>query len=204
MKTTKSLMGYALFFISTFCFSQVGINTDTPRAGAALDVNGSMKSGSVLLPENLPAVSIAERETFVYLVQNQATGAVEHLDLVANGNSGGISSILTYQLANVDGDWVLDFDTKISAEDYALVILSAWFDRNLVGPKPAPPMARATSIGNTWHLEADYSSVSSNTNGTWYITCVVYPKSYAKIFPVQTVSMGGSTTAVASTPIVSY
>lgn len=204
MKTTKSLMGYALFFISTFCFSQVGINTDTPRAGAALDVNGSMKSGSVLLPDNLPAVSIAERETFVYLVQNQTTGAIEHLDLDANGNSGGISSILTYQLTNVDGDWVLDFDTKISAEDYALVILSAWFDRDLVGTNPAPPVARTKQIGSTWHLEADYSAVSSNTNGTWYITCVVYPKTYAKIFPLQTVSMGGNTTAAASTPIVSY
>src|SRR5690554_5822286 len=204
MKTAKSLMGYALFFISTLCFSQVGINTDTPRAGAALDVNGSMKSGNVILPDNLPAISIAERETFVYLVQNQTTGAIEHLDLAANGNSGGISSILTYQLTNVDGDWVLDFDTKISAEDYALVILSAWFDRNLKGTNPAPPVARAKNIGNTWHLEADYSAVSSDSNGTWYITCVVYPKTYAKIFPLQTVSMGGNTTAAASTPIVSY
>ncbi len=205
MKTKKLSLGIFIILFSQFSFAQVGINTETPRPGSALDINGSMKAANVLLPQNLPAISPTERETFVYLVQNQTTGAIEHLDLAATGSTtGGISSILTYQLTNVLGDWVLDFDTKISATDYALVILSAWFDQDLEGNNPAPPVARTKQIGDTWHLEADYSAVSSDANGTWNITCVVYPKTYAKIFPLQTVNMNGNSTAAASTAIVSY
>lgn len=199
----KRLLNLCLLFSAILSFAQVGINTEKPRAGSAVDVKGSMKSGNVLLPENLPAISLAERETFFYMVQDQSTDAIEHLDLSVSG-AGGISSILTYKLENTNGDWVLDFNTKISSTNYALVILSAWFDQDLKGDNPAPPVARAKEIGGTWHLEADYSAVSSDTNGAWNITCVVYPKTYAKIFPLQVVNMSNGTTAAAATPVVSY
>ncbi|MFV0158396.1 hypothetical protein OBK24_08025 [Empedobacter falsenii] len=183
--------------------AQVGINTDSPRSGSALDVNGSMKASTVLLPENLPFISTKEKDTFVYLVQNQATGAVELLDLSVGG-SGRISSILTYQLKNINKDWVLDFNTKINSTDYALVILSAWFDENLLGNNPAPPVARTKEINGTWHLEADYSAVASENNGTWYITCVVYPKNYAKIFSLQEIKMNNKSTSSATAAVINY
>lgn len=198
----KGLLTLFSLFSAISLFAQVGINTDSPRAGSAIDINGSMKSTNVLLPANLPAVSITERESFVYLVQDQNTDAIELLDLSASG-TGGISSILTYQLQNVNGDWVLDFDTKINSTNYALVILSAWFNEDLEGDNPAPPVARTKEIGGTWHLEADYSAVASDNNGTWNITCVVYPKTYAKIYPLQVVNMQGGTTAVGA-PIITY
>ncbi len=199
----KRLLTLFLLFSAISIFAQVGINTETPRAGSAIDINGSVKSANTLLPANLPAISLAERESFFYMVQNQTTGAIEHLDLSASG-AGGISSILTYQLTDVDGDWVLDFNTKISSTNYALVILSAWFDQDLQGDNPAPPVARAKEIDSTWHLEADYSAISSAADGTWYITCVVFPKTYAKIFPLQVVEMNNGSTAAATTPVISY
>lgn len=107
----KGLLTLFSLFSAISLFAQVGINTDSPRAGSAIDINGSMKSTNVLLPANLPAVSITERESFVYLVQDQNTDAIELLDLSASG-TGGISSILTYQLQNVNGDWVLDLIPK--------------------------------------------------------------------------------------------
>lgn len=199
----------AMLLLFNFSIAQIGINTNTPRAGSALDVHGSMKASKVLLPNNLPAISEKEKETFVYLVQNQVTGAIEHLDLSvdnsgSDSSSGGISSLLTYKLQNVDKDWVLDFDTKINSTDYALVILSAWFDQNLEGTNPAPPVARTKEINKTWHLEADYSSVASEKNGTWYITCVVYPKNYAKIFSIKKVEMKGSSVFSEKDPIINY
>ncbi len=199
----KRLLDLFLLFSSISLFAQVGINTEAPRAGSAIDINGSMKSANVLFPANLPAISTAERESFFYMVQDQSTKAIEHLDLSVSG-SGGISSILTYQLKSVNGDWVLDFDTKISSTNYALVILSAWFDQDLNGDNPAPPVARAKEIGGSWHLEADYSAISSDVNGAWYITCAVYPKTYAKIFPLQVVDMNNTSTAAAVTPVISY
>ena len=203
MTTVKNSIRVLILFISTLSFAQVGINTDSPRAGAALDVNGTIRSSSVL-SDNIPAVLEEEKENYTYLVLNQNTKAIENLDLSTSGTSGGISSILTYKLVNVNGDWVLNFDTKINSKDYALVILSAWFDQPLKGDNPAPPVARTKEENGTWRLEADYSSVASDKNGTWNISCVVYPKTYSKIFPLQEVDMNDSSSKSAEKPIISY
>src|SRR5690606_27824869 len=121
----------------------------------------------------------------------------------------GISTLLTFVLQNVNGDWVLDFDTKINAENYALVVLSAHFNSVVNGSNPALPIAGTKIANGTWHLEADYSAVSSTTDGTWTINCVAYPKTYAKIFPQQNVTInntgtGNSTTGAATTPLVNF
>ena len=205
MKISSIFIPFVLF--GTFCFAQVGINTETPRTGAALDINGSFKMEEIILPALKDASTVPNvHDDFVYLIQDQNNGQVSYLDLSAGGsNSGALSTLVTFKLTNVDGDWVENFDTKISSSQYALVVLSASFDRNILGTHPAMPVTRAKAENGTWRLEADYSAVSSSTNGTWSISCVVYPKTYVKTLGtngVTTVSMNGATTASATTPIV--
>ena len=207
MKKT-SLLVFLLISIATY--AQVGINTDQVRPGIALEVNGSFKAKKLITP-TLPPVSLSDRDSFLYLVQDPTDNSVNMLDLTSNesNGTGGISTLLTFKLANVNGDWVLDFDTKISASDYALVVLSAWFDQPLNGASPAMPIAGTKEINGTWRLEADYSAISTTNNGTWYINCVAYPKTYAKIFPQQNVtinanSTGNNTTGAASSPLVNF
>lgn len=210
----KTIVFSTIILLSNLLYAQVGINTDNPRPGVALEVYGTMKAKKVIFPD-LPPVTLQDRDSFLYLVQDQTDNSLGMLDLTANNgvggnNAGGISTLLTYVIENVDGDWILDFDTKINASNYALVILSASFDRPIQGTKPALPIA-GTKIGTngTWHIEADYSAVNSSTNGKWTISCVAYPKTYAKIFPQQNVtinngSSGNNTTGSATTPLVDF
>lgn len=212
--TMKTIVFSTIFLLGNFLFAQVGINTETPRQGAALDVQGSMKAKKVIFPD-LPAVTVDDRESFLYLVQDQTDNSLSMLDLTASngsggGTAGGISTLLTYVISNVNGDWILNFDTKVNATNYALVVLSASFDRAVQGTNPALPIA-GTKIGSggTWILEADYSAVQSATNGTWTITCVAYPKTYAKIYPQQTVNINSSSTGnnnsgSASQPLIDF
>jgi hypothetical protein len=206
----KTIVFSSIFLLGSILYAQVGINTDNPRPGVALEVNGSMKAKKIIFPD-LPPVTPADRDSFLYLVQDQTDNSLNMLDLTASGSGsgGGISTLLTFVLQNVDGDWVLDFDTKINSTNYALVILSASYDRSVEGTKPALPVAGTKSVGGTWHIEADYSAVNSPSNGTWTINCVAYPKTYAKIFPQQNVvinssTTGNSQTGSATTPLVNF
>lgn len=203
----KKTLSISLLIASMQGFCQVGINTDSPRPGVALDVQGTFKAKSLIAP-SFPPVSVSDRDSFLYLVQDPSDHSVSMLDLTATGSngSGGISTLLTFKLTNVNGDWVQNFNTRIDANQYALVVLSAWFDQSLVGTKPALPIAGTKEVDGVWYLEADYSAIKSNTNGTWYIQCVAYPKTYAKIFPQQHVvinssSSGNNTTGAATTSI---
>lgn len=206
----KTIVFSTIFLLGSILYAQVGINTDNPRPGVALEVNGTMKTKKIIFPD-LPPVTPDDRDSFLYLVQDQTDNSLNMLDLTAGGGSsaGGISTLLTFVLQNVDGDWVLDFDTKINATNYALVVLSAHFDRAVDGTKPALPIAGTKIENGTWHIEADYSAVSSETNGTWTINCVAYPKTYAKIFPQQNVTINSSSTGdsqsgAAATPLVNW
>lgn len=207
----KTVVFSTLLLLGSFLLAQVGINTDSPRSGVALEVNGTMKTKKIIFPD-LPPVTTDDRDSFLYLVQDQTDNSLNMLDLTAGSggsSAGGISTLLTFVLQNVDGDWVLDFDTKINAENYALVVLSAHYDRIVDGTNPALPIAGTKVLNGTWRLEADYSAVSSDTDGTWTINCVAYPKTYAKIIPQQNVTInfsgtGNNTTGSATTPIVNY
>lgn len=204
----KTLFTTVFCLFTSFVLAQVGVNTDNPRPGVALDVIGSFKSNTVILP-TMPPVTVGNRLTYLYLVQDPSDFGVKELDLTVSGSSGGISTLITFELENVFLDWVLDFDTKVNADDYALVVLSATFDRELIGQNPALPVARTKIIGGTYHIEADYSAIASDSNGTWHINCVAYPKTYAKIFPTQTVVIntdetGNNQTGSATTPVVDF
>lgn len=210
----KTVVFSTLILLGSILYAQVGINTDSPRPGVALEVYGTMKTKKVIFPD-LPPLTLQDRNSFLYLIQDQTDNSLGMLDLTAsnggNGNeAGGISTLLTYVISNVNGDWILDFDTKVNATNYALVVLSASFDRPIEGTNPALPIAGTkVGISGTWHIEADYSAVDSSTNGTWTITCVAYPKTYAKIFPQQTVSInanqnGNNQSGSATQPLIDF
>lgn len=205
----KLTLFFILCCIGISAFAQIGINTEEPRPRAALDINGSFKTNDIILPE-LPEINDipGAKDRFVFLVQDQTTEAIKFMDLTASEiETMGLSTLITYKIANVNQDWILNFDTKINTEDYSLVVLSAYFDRNIKGKRAALPVARAKVQDGTWRLEADYSSVGSHnaSNGTWVFTCVVHSKNYVKILGtngVTTVNMNGNSTGTATTAIV--
>ncbi|WP_411812958.1 hypothetical protein ACLB9Y_08730 [Chryseobacterium scophthalmum] len=168
--------------LGNFLFSQagkVGINTVTPRV--KLDVNGSYKS-SKLITGTVPQIISTEKDRYLLLNQSTVDNRVRKID-PTQPSSPGLASIITYKLSNVNLDWVEKFNTKINSTDYSVMVLSAYFDRNVTGSTTAIPSYGVKSVNNEWILYADYSEVAASTNGTWTFVCAIYPKTYVKIFP---------------------
>lgn len=157
----------------------VGINTVTPRV--KLDVNGSYKS-SKLITGTVPQITSTEKDRYLLLNQSTVDNRVRKID-PTQPSSPGLASIITYKLSNVDLDWVESFNTKINSQDYSVMVLSAYFDRDVTGTETAIPSYGVKSVNNEWILYADYSEVAAANNGTWTLVCAIYPKTYVKIFP---------------------
>ncbi|KAA0127488.1 hypothetical protein FY557_12770 [Chryseobacterium sp. SN22] len=202
MKKTRLL---AILCISGFSFAQVGnvgINTTTPRV--KLDIAGTYKSSKIMTgsSSSIPPISSVEKDRYLLLSHSISDNTVKKIN-PGQPNSPGIASIITYSLNNVQGDWVENFNTKINSNDYSLMVLSAYFDRDEFGENIAIPSYGVKSVNNEWQIYADYSQLASTSNGVWTIVCAVYPKTYVKIFPEQgPFDLGGTTTGSDNAPIL--
>lgn len=178
----KKILSFAISCVVTSSFAQVGnvgINTTTPRV--KLDVAGTYKTGKII-SGNIPSITSAEKDRYLLLNQSITDNTVKKIN-PGQANSPGIASIITYKLNNVNGDWVENFNTKISSTNYSLMVLSAYFNLDLYGANIAIPSYGVKSVNNEWQIYADYSELAPTANGVWTIVCAVYPKTYVKIFP---------------------
>ncbi len=198
----KILSPIAVFIITTASYAQVGnvgINTAKPRE--KLEVAGTYKSQKIITGTT-PAITATEKDRYLLLSHSIADNTVKKIN-PGQANSPGIASIVTYSLNNVNGDWVENFNTKINSDEYSLMVLSAYFDRPLMGSVIAIPSYGVKSVNNEWQIYADYSMLSSATNGTWTIVCAVYPKTYVKIFPERgPFNLNNTTTGSDTAPIL--
>lgn len=200
----KKTLFLAISCISGFALAQVGnvgINTSTPRT--KLEVAGTYKTGKIITDTNsIPKIGSTEKDRYLLLAHSDADNTIKKID-PTQANAPGIASIVTYSLTNVQGDWVENFNTKINSNDYSLMVLSAYFDRPLFGVNIAIPSYGVKSVNNEWQIYADYSQLSSASNGVWTIVCAVYPKTYVKIFPEHgPFNLNGTTTGSDSAPIL--
>lgn len=177
----------------------VGINTETPRV--KLEVSGSYRSDKIITG-NLDPITAVEKDRYLLLNHSDSDNRIRRV----NPNlslTPGLASIVTYKLTNINLDWVERFNTKINATDYSLMVLSAYFDRDVVGGNMAIPSYGVKNVNNEWILYADYSQVASTTNGTWTFVCAIYPKTYVKIFEEQpTFDLNGTSIGTDTTPIL--
>ncbi|WP_435523335.1 hypothetical protein [Chryseobacterium indoltheticum] len=156
----KKLFICSGLLLGNFLFSQqgkVGINTTTPRV--KLDVNGSYKS-SKIITGNVPQISSTEKDRYLLLNQSTVDNRIRKID-PTQPSSPGLASIVTYKLSNINLDWVEKFNTKINSTDYSVMVLSAYFDRNVSGSTTAIPSYGVKSVNNEWILYADYSGSCS-------------------------------------------
>lgn len=191
-----------LLLFSIFLQAQennVGINTETPRA--KLEVNGTYRSDKIILG-HLDPISAVEKDRYLLLNHSNNDNQIRRMD-PSLPLTPGIASIATYKLTNVDEDWVESFNTKINSTDYSLMVLSAYFDTDVVGNTMAIPSYGVRSVNNEWILYADYSQVASTTNGTWTFICAIFPKSYVKIFEEKPAfDLNGTSVGADNSPIL--
>lgn len=180
--------------------NRIGIRTIAPKA--ALDVNGNMILGQ--------ASATSQNGSYSTIVRDNSTGELK-IAQSSTGNTFPISYI-TFELKNVDGDWVKDYNTKINSSDYTVAVIGSSFidpsepSGTFLGVKGqmgfSPLNISAVSSGGTWHISADYygSMPLSGKNGTWTISCLVINKSIIQTLPGVYEDMGGNKVKTATAP----
>ena len=111
----RSFLLIALLANISIVFSQVGINTTSPRK--TLEVAGDMKISNDIEIGTMDPLLDANVSSF--LIQD-ATNSVKSLD-VSNPTGVALAYIQEYYIVNPNLDWVKNFDTGIDASDMLLL-----------------------------------------------------------------------------------
>ncbi|MCC3216372.1 hypothetical protein LIV57_13960 [Chryseobacterium sp. X308] len=184
-----------LMYLTDANSGRVGIGTTSPST--KVDINGNLRIGTASGSNSSGNVST--------LVRDNTTGEVK----VATSPTGNTAmfNYITYTLSNVDGDYISDYDTKISTADYSVVVVGIFFTSPLkvIAPGSAQPYFSPSNVlayqqNSTWHLLADYPNTAPASNGTWAINCLVINNSLIKSIPGVNQDLGGSSTGAAAGP----
>lgn len=208
-RTLLSLFYFGLtIIIPTTAFAQVGINTTNPRT--TLEVAGDTHIDGAINVGSLNPVTTIDNTA---LLGQIGTNHVKELNVNTEGVA--IAYFQEYTLTNMDGDWISNLNTQISSTDYVVTIISAYFNKPLVGSMGSAenyftvPAASAFIQGGTWHIRADYPSTapaSSTPTGEWVISTLILSNDFSKQFPLQEFTLSGSSnqrrSGAATTPII--
>jgi hypothetical protein len=201
----KYLLNLTAILFFSIGFSQVGINTDNPRT--KLEVGGDMKISSDI---GIGAIDVLESsDSSTFLIQD-LDNTIKTLN-VSNPSGAALGYMQEYIIINPDQDWVLDFDTGVSATDYVMITISASFDKPLIMDINSPstlgkstlPYYSSFKKDGTWRIIADYPRANNAaTIGTWTIRTLIFSSDLSKQFGIVTIPMGNGSTGSAVTPIL--
>ncbi|EAQ48760.1 hypothetical protein [Leeuwenhoekiella blandensis] len=197
---------YLLFFISCspFCLlgqKAVGIGTSNPRvtlevAGDAITRDG-IEIGVI--------DDMVDADTSTFLVQEDASNKLKTLD-VSNPTGTALGYIQEYIIENPNEDWVLNLDTNISATEFVVNTISAYYNRELdIDGYATVPNFSAYIQDGTWRLTADFPSANNlydNEIGTWTITTLIYSRDLSKQLGTITIPMNNGSEGSHANPII--
>jgi len=204
----KIILLFSIIFLclTSTVFSQIGINTTTPRK--TLEVGGDVQISNNI---NIGLIKpLKDNDTSTFLIQDN-DNSIKSLD-VSNPTGAALGYIQEYIITNPNLDWVRDFDTGIDASEFVLITISAFFDKelkiststNAVDNSSMPYTAPFIKNG-TWHIIADYPMVANKDTsaiGTWTIQTLIFSKDLSKQFGTLNIPMANATTGSALAPIV--
>ncbi|WP_267740348.1 hypothetical protein [Myroides injenensis] len=185
----KKLIFTITFLLSLNIFGQIGINVPLPTE--ELDVNGTIKLRRI--------ESISKNEENQLLVLNDS-GVIKTMSEV---NENPYTFIrIEFKIAEVSGDWLSNFDTKIPVEDYVVIITGFNFTMpgaTATGLKPTypdrfqPAKIYAFPSNGTWRLSADYveSKPKDSRNGTWEIQTIAINTKIIQTLPNVEIDLNG-------------
>lgn len=178
----------------------VGIGTTTPRL--KLEVVGDARitqGASIGIIDNLE-----NGDTSTFLIQEDSD-KIKALD-VSNPTGAALGYIQVYDIVNPNEDWVLDFDTGVSATDFVLNAISASYNRELdISSGYTIPYYSAFIKNGTWHITADFpdaNNLDANQIGTWTVTTLIYSKDLSKQFGQIIIPMNNNSSSAATTPFI--
>jgi len=164
---------------------------------------------------NAPSISSSGSHITVQGIKEN--GTIQYLGIDENDNlyKQGISdenksiSYVDIELANVNKDYVSNFDTKINSNKYTVMIVGVQFNQVVslvtsgthVGKVPGTTI-NAFISSNTWRINLDYVGGASTNNGTWTISLMIIDNKQVNIIPEKTYNLNGTSVGnVGSNPI---
>lgn len=199
----RAFLFFCILFLSFNGIAQVGINTTNPRT--TLEVAGDVNIDGAINVDVINAIQDGEEG---YLLTQTQTNFIKELSSAGQGNA--LAYFQTYELQNMQSDWVADFNTNVDATKYGMIIISASFNNGLemdANNNFAIPAVSTFVNDATWRIRADYPDAQrpddqGSGDSIWTITTLVITKNISKELPPQTVLMGGATSGTATTPII--
>lgn len=195
-----------IFLVTHFGFSQVGIGTDNPTPGYALDVNGdALVQDEVKL--NLYPDGALTDDSFNFLVRllnSSPPGEVAYLDLTSL--AVGPVNVADYVFTNLQKDNVTSVDLKYSSEKYIVGLANFQYQGEHIvkgaGANIGHFRARTFVNDGTWHIEMRNVTLDSPNDDaiTYYATIIIYDRKYFKELPTISRNFGGGTTNTAPVP----
>jgi hypothetical protein len=197
---------FLLLFIINYSFAQVGIGTIDPQA--ELDINGSLLVQQEFVTGSLPTVKITD-ENFKLLTRLTNSSPVGEIR-VLNVDSLTVApiNVVNYKFDNIYLDNLTDVDLQYDANKYIVGVANFRYVGDAISKTPS---GSTTSIGafvirsfiqnETWHLEIRnrFLDLTNSTQGIkYYVTLIIYDKSYFRNLPIITTNLNGSNTGVAS------
>lgn len=197
---------YIVFFICTATHAQIGIGTTSPEA--ELHVVGDMLVQNEFTIGTLPTVSPVE-EDFKLVTRVTNTGAIDGEITKLNVDSLSVAPVNTidYHIRTISLDNVTDLDLQYDESKYVIAVSNF---RYVGDPIEKTPITDGFSIGHfvvhtfanngTWHLEIRNRGLDLKPDDTveYYITLVVYDKSFYRQLPTITTDLGGNNSGTAS------
>lgn len=205
----KILLIFSLFTV--FCgFAQVGIGTESPTRGFSLDV-----AGEVLIQDELKInpfrddVAVFDRYKFLTrLLTSEPVGEISKLDL-RNIKVAPIT-VFDYRFTNFNRDNVTSVNLQFDASKYIVGLSNfQYIGQNI---QKGRIDGNYINIGNfvsrtfvqngTWHIEIRNRGLNSANNPIdYFVTLIVYDKTYFRELPVIPVDFEGNNTGEANSPL---
>lgn len=200
------IISMALVVSAVLMNAQVGINTATPEK--ELTVNGTMKTSGMVFKKPMEKLGANENYTFIIKSPAPENKITAYNDTFVP-NSPAPINLIQFKITcdPSDKDWVNQFDTKINAQKFFVVISSFGFTqpvRSSTDWVTPVPQIYAYPTGGTWKLKADYqgfSPASSLPTGEWTLNLLVFDRSYAKDVS-STQDLKASSTGAAAAPLI--
>jgi len=199
------LVAFTIFFLSIVPVlgqtTGVGIGTTNPRVKLEVAGDAYLRDGvDIGVIDNME-----DGDASTFLVQEGLNDKIKTLD-VSNPTGTALGYIQEYIIENPNEDWIYDLNTNISATDFVVNTISAYYDKELdIDAYATVPNFSAYIQGGTWHLTADFPSANNlynNEIGTWTITTLIYSRDLSKQLGTITIPMAGSSTGSRATPII--
>lgn len=201
----KTTLLFISFFLSFFTFSQVGIGTTTPEAD--LHIAGEMLVQEEFTIKPLPSVNAFDENFKLVTRLTNSTPSGEISILNVDSLTVAPINVVNYDFININRDNLREVNLQYDADKYIVGVANFRYVGDAIqkqdgtGGKTIGTFVLRTFISNNqWHLEIRNRDLhlDDGKSVNYYVTLIVYDKSFYRNLPAIVTDLGGSNTGTAS------